>query len=181
MTRTQVQQVIVIVLLLVFGGVWLTTRKSAVLRPAAPVVTTPAPRSPALPNKQEAQQITGQAAEEAASLARDLFHLPDRLLQKIRQREQTLEQPPAQQNEPAVEQTPAAPPAELSAWELQGVFWGTDKPQAIINRKILSVGDTIEGAKVTAITKEGVTLSQGGQELELKPKTEMRGSDSHEQ
>ena len=73
-----------------------------------------------------------------------------------------------------MEQAPTAPPPEFSSLELQGIFWGAGKPQVIINRKILSVGDTIDGAEVTAITKEVVTLTHGGQELELKPSAEIR-------
>ena len=173
MTRTQIQQIIVIALLVGFGVIWATTRKSTMLRPLAPVMNTPAPRAAPPVSKRDAEPLAGEAGQEAVSLARDLFGLPSRLLQKIQEREQSLKQPPKEPS-PAVEEAPAAVPPEFSSMELQGIFWGADKPQAIINRKILSVGDTIEGAKVTAITKEGVTLTHGGQQVELKPSAEIR-------
>lgn len=39
------------------------------------------------------------------------------------------------------------------------VVWGEAEPQAIINGKIIGLGETIEAAKVVSITKKGVQLS----------------------
>ena len=61
-------------------------------------------------------------------------------------------------------QKDAAPSVPLL--KLQGIIWG-EKPQAIINRKILSVGDRIEEAEVTSVSPDGVTLSFNGQEVNL--------------
>ena len=168
MTRTQIQQIIVITLLLVFGFIWINTRKGPA---SAPIVTTaPAPEAgpraapsrPLIPGLKE-----GPASE--ADLARDLFQIPKRLLQKIRDRRKAAEKPPPKQG-PVVEAPVVAPSIDLSTLNLQGIFWGTDRPQAIINRRILSVGDTIEGAEISTISKEGVTLTFNGQTMELKPK-----------
>jgi hypothetical protein len=41
---------------------------------------------------------------------------------------------------------------------VQGVIWGGIMPQAIINNKIVNIGDVIEGAEVIEISKKGVTL-----------------------
>lgn len=41
---------------------------------------------------------------------------------------------------------------------VQGLAWGEAKPQAIINNKVFTIGDVIEGAEVIEISKEGVTL-----------------------
>jgi hypothetical protein len=40
-------------------------------------------------------------------------------------------------------------------------------PQAIINNKVLKVGDTIEGAQVKNIGKEGITVLFEGSEYNL--------------
>ena len=50
------------------------------------------------------------------------------------------------------------------ALKVQGIIWGGKFPQAIINDKVVKVGDTIEGAQITDIKKEGITcLFQGRQ------------------
>lgn len=41
---------------------------------------------------------------------------------------------------------------------VQGIIWGGRFPQAIINGKVVKVDDVIEGARVTDITKEGITV-----------------------
>ena len=41
---------------------------------------------------------------------------------------------------------------------VQGVVWGGIMPQAIINDRVINIGDVIEGAKVIDISKKGVIL-----------------------
>ena len=172
MTHTQIQQVIVITLLIAFGGVWAITRKGG--GPGLSPVMATAPATRAVPPTPEAGALQGEGASPDSSLARDPFRLPSRLTQKVSERERTLEMERARREQPPIPQAPAQTPPGLSSLALQGIFWGTDRPQAIINRRILSVGDTIEGAEVTAISKEGVTLTHGGQQVELKPSAEVR-------
>lgn len=52
-------------------------------------------------------------------------------------------------------QMPETPPPSLT---IQGVIWGGRFPQAIINNKVVKVGDAIEGARIISIDKDGVTL-----------------------
>ena len=52
----------------------------------------------------------------------------------------------------------------LPALTVQGVIWGGNFPQAIINNKVLKVGDTIEGVKIKAIAKEGIIVLFEGSE-----------------
>lgn len=42
--------------------------------------------------------------------------------------------------------------------QIQGIFWGANFPQAIVNKMIVKEGDTIEGVKILRIQKEGLTL-----------------------
>ena len=57
---------------------------------------------------------------------------------------------------------------QLPSLTLQGILWGVEKPQAIINRRIVSVGDAIEQAQVQAVTPQGVRLLFNGRELLLE-------------
>ena len=57
-----------------------------------------------------------------------------------------------------------APPPTLTT---QGLIWGGNIPQAIINDKVVKVGDTIQGAKIISITKDGVTLLFEGMQYNL--------------
>ncbi len=55
----------------------------------------------------------------------------------------------------------------LPALKVQGIIWGGNFPQAIINNNVLKIGDTIEGAKIIKIDKAGIMVSYGGREYEL--------------
>jgi len=54
------------------------------------------------------------------------------------------------------------PGSDLGNLKVQGIIWGGRIPQAIINDKVLTVGDTIEGAEILSIDKKGITLSSNG-------------------
>lgn len=58
-------------------------------------------------------------------------------------------------------------PVSLPGLDIQAVVWGSLIPQAIINGEILRVGDTIEGAKITNITKEGIDIIYKGRIFNL--------------
>ncbi|MCX5669031.1 MAG: hypothetical protein NTX89_02790 [Candidatus Omnitrophica bacterium] len=61
----------------------------------------------------------------------------------------------------------AKPKLDLSKLKVQGIIWGVKTPQAIINAKVLTVGDLIEGAKILKIEKKGVTLGFNGEIFDL--------------
>jgi hypothetical protein len=50
------------------------------------------------------------------------------------------------------------PERQLPAMSVQGIIWGGIFPQAIINNKVVKVGDIINEAKVVNIDKEGIRL-----------------------
>jgi len=172
MTRTQIQQIVVIILLLVFIGVWTTTRKpsgdkaaSAAAR-SAEVATSSSQASPA-----SAKTIP----PKNFSLARDPFMPTPMILgalkalemEKKRQEEEERRRRQKKVTEPKpapIIQIPIDPPS----LKVQGVLWGPTKPQAIINRKVISVGETIEGARVAKITREAVTVSFKGQKFTFR-------------
>jgi len=59
----------------------------------------------------------------------------------------------------SIGQLPEAPP-EVSPPPLtvQGIIWGGNIPQAIINDKVVKVGDSISEAKVTYIGRDGIAI-----------------------
>jgi len=60
------------------------------------------------------------------------------------------------------------------ALTVQGMIWGGDFSQAIINNRVLKVGDKIEGAEIIAIEKKGVTLSFNDSLFTLSPESETK-------
>ena len=63
--------------------------------------------------------------------------------------------------------TPDSAGGALSLLKLQGVIWGGKFPQAIINGKVVKIGDTIDRALVVDITKDGVVLFLDGKQYSL--------------
>lgn len=168
MSRTQIQQVIVVILLIVFGVVWQLSQK----HPGIPAATQGS--SSILQQSPPDLSPPPDSNEPSAplELTRDIFLPPASLQEKI-QREEEEKQRKILEEQQRLQQlqtgTPAAaPPIDLSQFHLQGIFWGTARPQAIINRKIVSVGDRLEGAEVSSITKEKVLLNIQGANFELK-------------
>ncbi len=58
---------------------------------------------------------------------------------------------------PGVSLAPEAPPS----LEIQGIIWGGDFPQAIINNKVVKIGDTIEDVQIRDINQSGVIVASG--------------------
>ena len=61
----------------------------------------------------------------------------------------------------------AKPQLDLDKLKVQGIIWGVKAPQAIINDKVLTIGDLIEGAEILSIEKKGITLSFNGAIFDL--------------
>lgn len=55
----------------------------------------------------------------------------------------------------------------LPSLTVQGIIWGGNLPQAIINNKVVKIGDMIEGVRVTEINKSGVTVFFGYRKYNL--------------
>jgi len=54
-------------------------------------------------------------------------------------------------------------------FKISGLIWDTDKPQAIVNDKIVTIGDTVELWLISNITREGVQVESSGYKYLLKP------------
>ena len=55
----------------------------------------------------------------------------------------------------------------IDSFVVQGLIWGGNFPQAIINSKVYKVGDTIQGATILNIDKNGIIFSLGGKKYIL--------------
>ena len=64
---------------------------------------------------------------------------------------------------PLVEvQQPAALNKEM---KVMGLIWNSDKPQAIVNDTVLSVGDLLDGMKVTSIRRKKIEFLNNGMKV----------------
>ncbi|MDD4940010.1 MAG: hypothetical protein PHE18_03875 [Candidatus Omnitrophica bacterium] len=61
---------------------------------------------------------------------------------------------------------------------IQGVVWGTKIPQAIVNNKVLKVGDEIQGVKISGINRDGITVIFDNQQYTLMKVSPLSAQDS---
>jgi hypothetical protein len=66
-----------------------------------------------------------------------------------------------------VNKSSALPRPDLSEFKVQGIIWGGRMPQAIINNKVFTVGDSVEGAKIVNIGKNKIILNFDGEVFNL--------------
>ena len=73
--------------------------------------------------------------------------------------------PPVNNN--SVQTTPSGPKAQdmASGINVSGIVWNTTRPQAIVNEKIVSVGDKVNDFEIKAIKKSGVVFKILGQSV----------------
>lgn len=169
MTRTQILQLIVVALLLVFVGVWFYTKQSLITTaPVASVAVAPPVVAPAAatPEVSISSPTMPQLEEVDLDSVPDPLELSPLLKEALLERQLARERQKQLQKKHVPTQAPA--PIQPPPLQLQGVLWGTARPQAIINRRIVSVGDTIEGATIVAVSREGVKISFSGEEFKLK-------------
>ena len=61
-------------------------------------------------------------------------------------------------------------PVSSSNFRLEGLIWRSDRPQAIVNGKIVEPGARIGAAEVLEIGEKGVKMRQNGKEFVLSAK-----------
>ena len=57
---------------------------------------------------------------------------------------------------------------DYSALKVSGFVWGTDKPKAIIDDKVVGKGDVVKDAEILNISKEGILFKYKGKEYLMK-------------
>ena len=76
--------------------------------------------------------------------------------------------PPVRHEPPSATQTLTH--AALPTLHLQGLLWGGPEPKAIIDDDVYGLGDTVQGATIKAIDRQGVTLEAAGMTYTLRTK-----------
>ena len=62
---------------------------------------------------------------------------------------------------------PAAAEVAPPDLKVQGIFWGADFPQAIINNKVVKVGDIVSQAQIISIEKDSITIFFANRKFKL--------------
>ena len=62
------------------------------------------------------------------------------------------------------------PAPSADAYVITGLVWNSDRPQAVVNGKIVDIGDRLDYWEVVDITKVGIELSYRDQNYVIKPK-----------
>jgi len=70
----------------------------------------------------------------------------------------------------------------LQALRVEGMIWGSARPQAIIDGEVYDVGDVVKEAEIIGIDRKGVVLFYKDRKFILRPKNERRqiGEDENE-
>lgn len=145
--RSRTAQMAMLPLLLVLGGLWLARWRTT----GRPVALSPQLASPSKPASYETIRSAPPAAAPSLALpARDPFRPPAAVASRI-----TFPQADAS--------TASAGPARL-----QGILWGVETPRAIVNDRIVGVGESVDGIHIVAITADGVVVEYQGQRAVLR-------------
>ena len=103
-------------------------------------------------------------------------HPPDRLAcRPAHPRGGSLPHPPPNQpwgRDPfAIQESrlPATPKSvvQFSGFKITGVVWGPEGYRALVNDRVVRVGDQVDGARIVRITKKGVEILKDGETLFL--------------
>lgn len=73
-----------------------------------------------------------------------------------------------------VEEVKVSPPA----FQVQGIIWGGDLAQAIIDNQVFKVGDTIKGAEIIDIQKGALTISFMGEIYKIESPSRLEEGES---
>ncbi len=177
--KVQRQQVIMGILLLVFGLILARSLKQlgffgkpvvAAQAVPSPETSTPKSLTEVARNYRDRFEAKVKKIDEsqAVSPASGAIHaytaqnLRDPLVSLLPTKPKPVEQKPKLPLKEA-----GKPVLKLPELMVNGLIWGGSNPQAVINGKLYSVGEAVEGATVTAIAADGVTLEFEGKIIQL--------------
>lgn len=69
----------------------------------------------------------------------------------------------------ATEEQAVKPPPTAPMLMIQGMLWGGQRPQVLIDGKLYEVGDTVQGSQIVEIGREGVAVVNQGATFVLRP------------
>ena len=62
----------------------------------------------------------------------------------------------------------------LPALRVDGMIWGSERPQAIIDGEVYDIGDVVKDAEIIGVDREGVAFFYKDRKFILRPKIERR-------
>ena len=71
--------------------------------------------------------------------------------------------------EATVQADRSQPKPTANNWKIEGIFWSSERPMAILNGNIVKVGSTVDSGKVIAIDRDCITISTRNGTLKLRP------------
>jgi hypothetical protein len=74
--------------------------------------------------------------------------------------------------QPSQQETEVEVVRQVPSFSIQGIFWGGNFPQAIINDKVVKEGDTLQDAKIISITKERIRFLFANREISVVPESQ---------
>jgi hypothetical protein len=116
------------------------------------------------PELEETIQAPAESRSPAVYAAGDLR---DPLKSFLPEPDQPAQVGATQAESPVVETPPLPPPLTV-----QGLLWGGPEPKAIINGQLHGINDVIEGAKIVAIDRDGVTIEYHGASVSYSPSSQ---------
>ena len=182
MDKAQLQKGIVVVLLLAFAWTFGGALRSGGRRPVAPPVSqvaAPNQTMPMLPDaikKYHAQYETPEGRENDELLPAPPPETVAYTAGSLRNPMVSLLPKPVEEPAPAETASANAPAETLRrppTVQVQGIIWGSSRPQALIDGSLYEVGDTVAGAKIVSIDRAGVTVGIGRTTFTLKPTADM--------
>jgi hypothetical protein len=76
--------------------------------------------------------------------------------------------------------TPVVPPFSSAGLKINGIVWNTNLPQAIVNDRVVRIGEDLQGAQIVAIKKEGIEVIHNGTKHILKITDEQNETDRNQ-
>lgn len=81
---------------------------------------------------------------------------------------------PKPKPKPKIKYTPkqpeiAVPEIPLPTFQVNGLVWDTERPQAILDSQVINVGDTLKGCTVINIDKNGILLNFQDRTFTVQP------------
>lgn len=160
--KTTIESVAVVGLLVVLGFTLVTSLKRSGLR--FPLRSAPQ-GAPPVQAGSAATPPSGETTTAAPTVRYTASELRNPLKSLLPQDEKAT--PPVASQGPQALPTSAGRPSALPRLVVEGVVWGGVEPKAIINHEVYGVGDVVEGAVVTSIQRDGVTLDVAGRTIRL--------------
>ncbi len=102
-------------------------------------------------------QISFAAMPSNTSTAKNPFIpvLPVKETSKPADEEKTLKPESIAKQRPDVSEPPSV--------TINGLVWNTRRPQAIVNKKVVAIGDTVDDFTIASITKAGIDIVYNGE------------------